>query len=85
MKTRIPFLGLAIGLLFIASASSAKASVITLTCTGVGCPNPINGGVFQGFSIVQFPVVLSTVLISPIDFIQTFGLGGIFAFNGEEG
>jgi hypothetical protein len=85
MKAHIPFLAVAISFSCLVSASSAKASVITLTCTGIGCPNPVNGGTFQGFSIVQFPVVLSTVLITPIDFIQTFGLGGIFAFNGEEG
>ena len=85
MKARIPLLSLAIGFSCLVSASLVNASVITLTCTGIGCPNPVNGGAFQGFSIVQFPVVLSTVLITPIDFIETFGLGGIFAFNGEEG
>lgn len=85
MKIHILIVALAIGFSCILSASSARASVVTLSCTGVGCPNPLNGDSFLTFSIVQFPVVLTKVFSTQIDFTETFGGGGIFAFGGEEG
>ena len=85
MKARIPLLSLAIGFSCLVSASLVNASVITLTCTGIGCPNPINGATFETFSIIQFPIVLGKVFSTQTNFTETLGSGGVFQYNGEEG
>ncbi len=86
---RKAFLGLVIGVVGMTSAALARADTVTLTCTGSDCPNPFLGatfgGSFEGFSILQFPEVLSTDFRTQLSFIQTLGAGGIFEYGDEQG